>query len=180
MTRRLITVKNEGDIPEAYRDTPVGKLLRYHNLKAPLDSYEKAELLVIMCMDSRVMLRQPRNFSFVVRNSGAMLEGVPFSVSFAVACGGIKQIAVIGHSDCRMVDLESRKEEFVRGLTKRCGWKRDKAEKHFLDMHLSFKKEDEPGSVISEAGLIRSRYPGVVVAPLFYSVEDDDLYLIEE
>jgi hypothetical protein len=62
-------------------------------------------------------------------------------------------MAVIGHSDCRMVNLESRKEEFVMGL---------------------------PGSVISEGGLIRSQYPGVVVAPLFYSLEDDDLYLIEE
>jgi hypothetical protein len=25
-------------------------------------------------------------------------------------------MAVIGHSDCRMVNLESRKEEFVMGL----------------------------------------------------------------
>jgi hypothetical protein len=47
-------------------------------------------------------------------------------------------------------------------------------------MYQCFEKEDEPGSVISEVGLIRSQYPGVVVAPLFYSLEDDDLYLIEE
>jgi carbonic anhydrase len=89
-------------------------------------------------------------------------------------------MAVIGHSDCRMVNLESRKEEFVMGLSEWGGWKREEAEKHFLDMYQCFEKEDEPGSVISEVGLIRSQYPGVVVAPLFYSLEDDDLYLIEE
>jgi carbonic anhydrase len=180
MTSRFISIRDEKHIPEVYRNTPVGRLFQYHNLGVPWDSYEKAELLIMMCMDGRQILRLPKNFSFVVRNSGARLQGVSFSVSFAIACGGIRYIVVIGHSDCRMVNLESSREEFVRGLSEHCGWKMDEAEKQFLDMSPHFKKKDAAVSVTSEVRLIRSRYPGVVVAPLFYSVKDDYLCLIEE
>lgn len=180
MKYRLKPVRDERDIPEVYRDTPIEKLLLYHNMGHPGGSTESAELLILMCMDGRQTLRLPKNFSFVVRNSGARLHGVSFSVSFAIGSGGIQHMAVIGHSDCRMVDLESRRGEFVTGLSERGGWERTEAEKHFVDLYPCFDKEDGSGSVISEVGVIRAMYPGIVAAPIFYSLEDDDLYLIEE
>lgn len=54
MSEKLISIKNEGDIPKRYRKTPIAKLLQYHNLRAPLDNYENAELVILMCMDNRL------------------------------------------------------------------------------------------------------------------------------
>jgi len=49
------------DIPECYRHTPIEKLLLYHNLNYPFDSYNNAEMLILMCIDNRIMLRLPDN-----------------------------------------------------------------------------------------------------------------------
>ncbi|MEK6713468.1 MAG: carbonic anhydrase [Nitrospirota bacterium] len=180
MTNKMIVVKDERDIPEIYRNTPIARLLLYHNLSLPPDRYEKADMLVLMCMDNRQELRLPKKIAFIVRNSGGTLNGVSFSISFAVTVGGIQHIAVIGHSDCMMVDLESMRAEFVRGLSEYGGWERAIAESYFLDSCVLFKKKDAVDSVITEVELIRSQYPDVIVAPLFYSIEDHLLYLIEE
>ncbi len=180
MTNKLVSVNNEWDIPEVYCGTPVSRLILYHNLNLPSNRYKRAEILTLMCMDNRQSLRLPGNFSFIVRNAGGTLNGVSFSVSFAVAVAGIRHIAVIGHSDCMMVNLGSRKAEFVRGLSEDSGWDKAAAESHFLDSCVLFNKEDVVSSVISEAELIRSQHAGIVVAPMLYSVEDDLLYLIEE
>src|SRR3972149_12200653 len=98
MTNKIISVKNDIDIPEGYRNTPIARLLLHHNLSLPPDSYERADMLVLMCMDNRQVLRLPQNSAFFVRNSGATQNGVSFSISFAVAVAGIRYIAVIGHS----------------------------------------------------------------------------------
>lgn len=179
MMNKLISIKNEKDLPEIYRKTPIERLVFSHNMSLPPDSYERADVLVLMCMDSRQELRLPHNFAFYVRNSGGTQSGVSFSVSFAIAVGGIRYIAVIGHSDCMMVNLEARMGNFVKGLSKHARWDRAEAESHFLDMCGQFEKRDTVGSVIAEAEFIRSQYPGVIVAPLFYSIEDHLLYLIE-
>lgn len=175
----MIIVKDELDIPEIYRNTPIAKLLLSHNLSLQSGRYGRADMLILMCMDSRQALKIPKNSAFIVRNSGATRNGVSFSLSFTLAVGGIRHIAVIGHSDCMMVDLESRREEFVRGLTECGGWDKDIAESYFSDSCALFNKKDVVSSVISEVALIRAQYPGTVVAPLFYSLEDDRLCLID-
>ncbi|TAK66512.1 MAG: carbonic anhydrase, partial [Bacteroidetes bacterium] len=50
---RLIPVNSSKDILPAYRNSPIGLLLEYHNLSLHHDSYTKAELLIGMCMDNR-------------------------------------------------------------------------------------------------------------------------------
>ena len=180
ITNNMTIVKDKMDIPEVYRNTPIARLILYHNLGLSPESYDEAEVLVLMCMDNRQALRLPQNFAFIVRNSGGTRNGVSFSISFAVAVSGIRHIAVIGHSDCMMVNLESRRLEFVRGLSECGGWERAIAESYFLDSGVLFEKKDVAGSVVSEVELLRSQYPGIVVAPLFYSLEDDRLYLINE
>ncbi len=180
ITNNMTIVKDEMDIPEVYRNTPIARLILYHNLGLSPESYDQAEVLVLMCMDNRQALRLPRNFSFIICNSGGTRKGVSFSISFAIAVGRIRNIAVIGHSDCMMVNLETRKEDFVKNLSERFMWRRPEAENHFLDMCAQFTKRDAVGSVIAEVEFIRSQYPGVIVAPLFYSLEDDRLYMINE
>lgn len=177
---KMIGVKDELDIPEIYRNTPISRMILCHNLKLHPETYDKADALVLMCMDNRQSLNLPKKCAFFVRNSGGTQNGVSFSISFAIAVAGIRHIVVIGHSDCMMVDLESKKAEFVKGLSENAGWDRAIAESYFLDSCALFKKKDKVGSVVLEAELIRSQYPDTVVAPLFYSLDDDLLYLIEE
>ncbi len=49
----LLTINTINDILPEYRQTPIGLLLEYHNLNRPLDAYDKAQILVGMCMDNR-------------------------------------------------------------------------------------------------------------------------------
>src|ERR1041385_677027 len=129
---QLIAVKSTDDILPDYRNTPIGLLLEYHNLDRPFDEYQNARLLVGMCMDNRKHLHMPDNFSFIIRTGGANLRYSEFKVSFAISVGGVRHIALIGHNHCGMVNLISRKEEFINGLVESSGWDRKQAEEHFM------------------------------------------------
>jgi carbonic anhydrase len=177
---RLIAVDDAESIPPEYRGTPVGRLLSYHNLEAPFDHYEGAELLVGMCMDHRKQLRIPEQFAYVLRTGGANLRYSEFKVSFAIAVGGVRAIALIGHSDCGMVNVMGRLGPFVEGLVERAGWDEARAEEHFHHYAPMFEIGNAVDFTLSEAKRLRLRYPGVLVAPLHYKVEDNRLYLIEE
>src|SRR5688572_27646734 len=121
---RLMSVTRPSDIPEQYRDSPIGLFLEYHNLERPFDSYTTARLLIGMCMDSRKHLRIPDNFAFIIRSGGANLRYSEFKVSYAIAVGGAEQIALIGHTNCGMKHLVDRREQFIDGLIDRAGWTR--------------------------------------------------------
>jgi carbonic anhydrase len=178
--QRLNPVAAPKDIPAPYRDTPIGRLLEYHNLNRPLDDYQQAELLIGMCMDNRKMLRIPDNFAFVLRTGGGNLRYSEFKVSYAVAIGRVQAIALIGHTQCNMRNLMSRRQEFVDGLVVQGGWEREWAEAHFMNFAPMFEIGDETDFVLSEARRLRQRYPRVLVAPLLYRVEDNRLYLVRE
>ena len=177
---RLIAVEREDDILEAYRGTPIGKLLEYHNLERPLEPwYTQAELLIGMCMDSRKHLRIPDNFAFILRAGGANMRPSEFKVSYAVAVGGVRAIALIGHTGCGMVNLIGRKRAFVAGLVD-VGWEPADAEDHFHHFAPIFEIGSEVEFVAAEAHRLRLRYPGVLVAPLMFRVEDSRLYHVLE
>lgn len=177
---RRFPIRSEEDIPAAYRDTPIGDLVRFHELGADLSPYEQPELLVGMCMDHRKKLLIPENFAYVIRTGGANLRPSEFKVSFAIAVGGIKAIALIGHSHCGMVNVTARRDEFVRGLVERGGWDEDLAAEHFDAYAPLFEIGNAIDFVLVEADRLRRRYPRVTVAPLFYDVDDGRLYGIEE
>ena len=103
-----------------------------------------------------------------------------FKVSYAVSIGGVRHIVLIAHDQCGMVNLVSRKEQFVQGLIERAGWSRQAAEEHFTRFAPIFEIGNEIDFVLSEAKRLRSRYPGVEISPLMYRVEDGLLYIIEE
>ena len=177
---RLINVKTYEDIFEEYRETPIGLLLKYHNLNFPLDPFKQAQLLVGMCMDNRKHLRIPDNFAYIIRTGGANLRYSEFKVSYAIAVGDVRYIALIGHNDCGMVNLISRKELFINGLVNKAGWDRAWAEEHFMHFAPMFEIGNEVDFVISEAKRLRLRYPKIKVVPMIYKVDDSRLYLINE
>ncbi len=177
---RLIPILTTGDIPREYRGTPPGLLLEYHDLGREHEAYSSAQLLIGMCMDNRKHLRIPDNFAYIIRTGGANLRYSQFKVSYAIAVGGVRAIALIGHTQCGMVNLAARREQFVRGLAERAGWTPEAAEEHFLQHAPLFEIGNEIDFIISEVARLRRAYPGIPVAPMLYRVEDNLLYLIEE
>jgi carbonic anhydrase len=178
--KTFVEIKSESDIPGRWRATPIGALLRYHALGAPLPGRaERPELLIGMCMDSRKHLRIPDNFAFILRTGGANLALSEFRVSYAIAVGGVRAIALIGYTNCGMSGLSARRGVFVEGLVD-AGWSRAEAEKHF-DRHAPLHEigaEDE--FIVAEARRLRALYPKVEVAPLLYRVEDNSVALLRE
>ncbi len=177
---RLISVSTPHDISPEYRDTPIGLLLEYHNLDKEYTVYKQAQLLIGMCMDNRKHLHIPDNFAFIIRAGGANLRYSEFKVSYAIAVGNIEHIVLIGHNNCGMVNLISRKDQFINGLVEKGGWNKEAAEDHFMHFAPIFEIGNEIDFVITEARRLRLRYPKIKVAPLFYKVEDNRLYLINE
>ena len=177
---RLAPVRRAQDIPPAYRDTPVGRFLEYHNLERPFDAYTRAELLIGMCMDNRKHLRVPDNFAYIIRAGGANLRYSEFKVSYAIGVGGAKAIVVIGHTNCGMSCLMERREQFIQGMIDTAGWDRRSAEEHFNQFAPMFEIGDPIDFVASEAHRLNRRYPKILVVPMIYRVEDNQVYLLRE
>ena len=177
---RLITIAQNSDIPEKYRETPIGLLAEYHNLNRQFENYTSARLLVGMCMDNRKHLHIPDNFSYIIRTGGANLRYSEFKVSYAIAVGGVKALALIGHNNCGMVNLVARKELFIENLVINAGWEKEKAEEHFNQFAPMFEIGNEIDFVLSEVQRLRLKYPQIIIAPLLYKVEDNLLYFIRE
>lgn len=177
---RLIKVLSNEDISLKYKNTPIEKLLKYHNLGEAFDEYEKAELLIGMCMDNRKQLKIPNNFSYIIRSGGGNLRYSEFKVSYAIAVGGVKTIALTGHNNCGMVNLMSKKDKFIKGLVENAGWEEKQAEDHFRNFAPMFEIDNEIDFLLSEAKRLREKYPKILVVPLFYNVDDNLLYLINE
>lgn len=177
---KLHIITTGEDIPHHYRETPIGRLIEYHNLEREFDPHMNAELLIGMCMDNRKTLTVPDNFAFIIRAGGANLRHSEFKVSYAISVGKIRYIALIGHTQCAMVDLAARKDQFVEGLVEGAGWETQAAEEHFAEFAPIFEIGNEVEFIVSEVQRLRLRYPKIMVVPFLYRVEDGRLYLIKE
>ncbi|MBV6454352.1 MAG: Carbonic anhydrase [Bacteroidetes bacterium ADurb.Bin141] len=177
---RLLAINSEADIPAELSKTPAGMLLRYHNFNIPFDKYAQAQILVGMCMDHRKHLRIPDNFAYIIRTGGANLRYSEFRVSYAIAVGGITSIVLIGHNNCGMVNLMDRRNIFVDGLVKNAGWDRAEAEEHFYHYEPVHEIGDEIDFVSAEAKRIRLRYPKILVTPMLYNVDDNNISIVRE
>lgn len=177
---RLLPVLSKSDIPEQYEGSSIELLLEYHNLGRPYETYTAAQLLIGMCMDNRKHLHIPDNFAFIIRTGGSNLRYSEFKVSYAISVGGVNSIALIGHTQCGMVNLMARKGQFVQGLVERAGWQLEQAEEHFHHYAPMFEIGNEVDFILSEVKRLRLRYPRISVAPLLYRVEDTKLYFIQE
>ena len=176
---QLRCIQSKSDIPQDFQESPVGDLLLYHNTKLQHRSYEKAELLIGMCMDHRKRLHIPEKFAYIIRTGGADLRRSELNVSYAIAVGGVKSMALIGHTQCGMVNLEARKEAFIQGLCDHAGWDAEKAAEHFVQDAPQFEIHNETDFILSETKRLSDKYPKVKIAPLLYKVEDNRLYWID-
>ena len=177
---KLIKIENIEDILPIYKNTAIEKLLKYHNLDYKFEEYDKAELLVGMCMDNRKQLNIPNNFAYILRTGGGNLRYSEFKISYAIAVGGVKTLALIGHNHCGMVNLMNKKGKFIQGLVDTAGWNMQQAEEHFMSFAPMFEIENEISFLLSETKRLREKYPKISIAPLFYNVDDNLLYLVKE
>jgi carbonic anhydrase len=176
---RIISVDSISDILPPYRRTPIEWLLRYHNLgEPPAAPGGRAELLVGMCMDNRKDLVIPKEFAFVIRAAGGNLRDHAFDISFAIAIGGVRAIALLAHTNCGMVGVKQRRAAFIEGLVARAGWDERSAANHFDESVAVYEIEDAVTFVLEETSRLARVYPAVLVAPLLYRVEDDRLLQI--
>ena len=176
----LLPINSKDDILEEWRNTPIGLLLEFHNLNRPFEPIDTAQLLVGMCMDNRKYLNIPDNFAFIIRSGGASLKYSEFKVSYAIAVGRVSYIALIGHNNCGMVNLISRKNEFIDGLVSSAGWEKERALEQFMNFAPMFEIGNSVSFILSETKRLRLCYPKIKIAPLYYLVEDNKLYLINE
>jgi carbonic anhydrase len=172
----IIPALTPGDILPEYAGTPIEHLLRYHNLGEPLPpSYGSPALLVGMCMDHRKDLIIPNEFAYVLRSAGANLRDSSFEISYAVAIGGVSTVALLGHTDCGMVQVTRKRDSFVRGLVERAGWDPAAAARHFDRFAHRYEIRNAIEFTVTEAKRLRRQYPRLLVAPLLYTIEDDRL-----
>lgn len=177
---RLIPIRSKKDIPSKYKDTPIGLLFEYHNFGRPTDEYTQAQLLVGMCMDNRKHLHVPDNFTYIIRTGAANLKYSEFKVSYAISLGEVRHIVLIGHDNCGMVDLVSRREKFIQGMVDGAGWNRKSAAAHFDKYVPIFEIGNEIDFVLSESERLKLKYPKIEILPLMYLLDDGLLYMIEE
>jgi len=175
---KTVKISSYSEMPDMIKGTPVETLIKCHNLGEQGGTYYNAEILVGMCMDNRKVLRVPDNFAYVIRTAGGSMKYSDFVISYAVAVGRVKAIAIIGHDDCGMCGLHNRKESYISGLVN-AGWDKDTAEQHFDSFAPIFEIGNEKDFVVSEVKRIQGRYPKLGVFPLFYSVSDGMLSLVE-
>jgi carbonic anhydrase len=168
MTVALANVRNDADILPAYRGTPIGELLGYQNLGAAARKYERQVLLIATCLEQPAALRIPVGFAISLHTAAASLKRDPFKVSWAIGVARISAIAIVGHDDCRLVDLRSQREQFVVQMIEAAGWERPAAEQHFDHWSDLFEIDSPAEFVAAEAERLKNRYPKMLVAPLLY------------
>jgi carbonic anhydrase len=79
-----------------------------------------------------------------------------------------------------MARLSCRRTKFVEGLVKNAGWDMERADDYFSTFAPMFEIGNEIDFVSSEAQRLRIQYPGLSIAPLFYTVETNRLSLVKE
>ncbi|MGI9078029.1 MAG: carbonic anhydrase [Gemmatimonadaceae bacterium] len=126
-------------------------------------------------MDHRKMLRLPNEFAYILRSAGANLRDREFEVSYAVAVGGVRTIALLAHTNCGMAGVAGKREKFVRGLVEGAGWSRAEAERQFAEAADRYEIGEPVEFAITEVERLHKRYPLLLVAPLLYTLEDDRL-----
>ncbi|MEO8223178.1 MAG: carbonic anhydrase [Gammaproteobacteria bacterium] len=172
MTIALTAVRAETDILPAYRGTPVAELLGFQNLGkvggVPGHTYPHPAILIATCLEQATPLRTPEGFAISVHTAGASLKRDPFKVSWAIGVAGVSAIAIVGHDDCRLVELRSHREQFVVQMIEAAGWERPAAEQHFDHWSDLFEVDNPAAFVAAEAARLQSRYPRILVAPLLY------------
>ncbi|MBX9941361.1 MAG: SulP family inorganic anion transporter [Candidatus Obscuribacterales bacterium] len=177
---RLVPVRTEDDIPEPLRDTPISTLLKCQNMGQIESSLsDSPELIIGMCIDYRKSLTLPQNCAYVIRRTGANMQGSEFSLALALSAG-IKYMALIAHNHCIMSDPHKKRDDFVKSLSTVHGWKVAEASR-FFDKHASSREiSDAIDFSLKESRRLSKLFKGATFVPMMFLIEDNMLYLVKD
>lgn len=175
----MLSISSKKDIPIWLQNSPIAQLLMMHNLEIPQQITNSPEMLIVTCMDYRINLKIPDNFAFIIRTAGAHITNQTFPIAFALSTNTVKAIALIGHTDCKMVNITSRKKSFIDGITTALGWNKQKAEQLFNANAPHFAIEDEVMFIKQQTDHLRTIFTNTLIVPLLYNNNDHKLYLLD-
>lgn len=170
-----VPVRSEADVLDEYRGTPIEQLLINHNVRPVIDPQGTPQLVVATCMDHRVNLKMPVSFAMLIRTAGTNVDPLVFNVLAAMAVRDIRTVAVIGHSDCAMLDVERHRDKFVATATSVCTMTEEEANRLFERGASRFGFEDYHEQVLAQCEYLQKTIPGALVAPLVFDVATGEL-----
>ncbi len=174
----LFSIDSLGDIPKILQDTPIETLLLGQNTGEIQDRPANvAEIVIGMCIDFRKSLSIPRDWAFILRREGANMDGAEFAIALALS-KGVRHMALIAHNSCAMSNTAQHRDAFVEVLGEKYGWNREQATEFFDNHARSHDIGNEIDFVLQEANRLAALFPGLIVVPILFRVEDDRLYLI--
>lgn len=176
----LVAVNAKSEIPASIKDTPIEELLLCQNFfEASTDRLEQVDLIVGMCIDYRKQIHLPKNCAYVIRNPGANMRSMEFSIALALSAG-ITHMALIVHNKCIMSAPYQKKGDFVKTLHEIHRWTGDSAERFFDDNVGLLEIEEPVNFALEESQRLCALFPRLIVVPLLYNVDNDRLYLLRE
>jgi len=87
---------------------------------------------------------------------------------------------LLAHTDCGMSHVSEKRDSFIRGLVERAGYDLDSAARQFDKYADLYQIGDPIKFILAETARLQSLYPKILIAPLLYKVEDDQLEQIVE
>jgi len=177
---RLLRVTKFEDVPLFLRTTPIETLLKCQNMgEIDGNQSQDPDLVIGMCIDYRKSLALPQNCAYVIRRTGANMEGSEFSIALALS-SGIEYMALIAHNHCVMSDPHVKRGSFIASLTGNHGWSEDQAAS-FFDQHASSREIDDAIDFsIKEARRLSNLFCGLKVVPMLFMLEDNLIYLVKD
>jgi len=173
-------ISKKEEVPQAYRNTPIELLLAYNNLGERFDEYTQAKLIIGTCIDNRIRFRIPDNFAYIFRQAGANMKQCDFSISYAMAVAGIRCVALIGHTDCKMVDISAQENAYVENISKITAWSKKNASEYFKKNAPICETGNQEEFTLNEAKRLKEKFPNALIAPMLFNVDKGDLCLLQE
>lgn len=171
----LTVVESREDIPLPWRETPIESLIMAQNFGWPIQSSGKAELLIATCIEFRYALPVPRMYAYVIRRASGRVIGSEFSVGYTLA-QGVKYLAIIGHNDCGMSQLDVKKQLVIDAFVEQ-GWQKEAAQNYVAKHAARHAIEDELLALKDEYTRLRKIFRKLTIAPLFVCLHDSRFYI---
>jgi carbonic anhydrase len=172
---QLLELSTPGDMPGCWQNSPLESFILSQNCGWPIQTSGKPELLIATCIEFRYALPIPRMFAYVIRRASGRLIGSEFSVAYTIA-RGVKHLAIVGHNDCGMSQLNEMAPQVVNSLADQ-GWSRQSAQDYVDTQAKRLAISNELDTLKEEYKRLRKIFPKMMIAPLFVDLYDGKLRL---
>jgi carbonic anhydrase len=172
---RLARITHPDDVPEKWRNTPIGALIGAHNFDEPITAAGSPQLLVATCIEYRFHPIVPQMYSYVIRRASGRLIGSEFSLVYVLS-KGVRHVVLLGHDDCGMTQVSQHGPGMIATLIEQ-GWDEDRAKEYIAMNAGRYAIQDEVDSLKQEFFRLKKLFRKVEIAPLFISLASQRLYI---